>query len=123
MQRSVPIAFGADAVGELSYAHQAISCLCHGMVLLGDRNFATYKFFARVAATGSDFLIRAKTGRAAVRAWTRQCMDAAVTVMTEKGTSTSGYRLITTMLDPVDAPARCPGDVGAACPARARRPR
>lgn len=116
-------AFGADAVGELTYAHQAIACLASGMVLLGDRNFATYKFFAEVAATGSDFLIRAKTGNTAMKlpvlkrlsdgsflskaaGLPVRVIDAELTVTTEKGNSTSDYRLVTTMLDPSDAPAQ-----------------
>lgn len=50
----IEAAFGTDAVGELTYARRIISCLKPGMVLLGDRNFATYDFFREVAATGAD---------------------------------------------------------------------
>ncbi|NVN00638.1 transposase [Arthrobacter sp. SDTb3-6] len=53
--------FGTDTVDALTYAHQAIACLASGMVLLGERNFASYRFFEAIAATESDFLIRAKT--------------------------------------------------------------
>lgn len=34
------------------------------MLLLGDRNFATYQFLAQVAGTGADLLIRARAGTA-----------------------------------------------------------
>ena len=115
--------FGTDAVGELSYAHQVIACLCQGMVLLGDRNFATYRFFSDVAATGSDFLIRAKTGSTAMKlpilhrfpdgsflskaaGLAVRVIDAEIKVTTKKGARTSDYRLITTMLDPAEAPAQ-----------------
>lgn len=37
------------------------------MLLLGDRNFAAYKFFAAVNATGAGFLIRGKTGHGAMK--------------------------------------------------------
>lgn len=119
----IDAAFGTDAVGELSYAHQVIACLCQGMLLLGDRNFATYRFFTDVAATRSDFLIRAKTGATAMKlpvlrrlpdgsflskaaGLPVRVIDAEVNVTTEKGTRTSDYRLVTTMLDPCEAPAQ-----------------
>lgn len=89
----------------------------------GDRNFATYNFFTGVAATGADFLIRAKTGNGAMKlpvlkrladgsflskaaGLPVRVIDAAVSVTTEKGTSTSDYRLVTTLLDPSEAQAQ-----------------
>ncbi|MEV7135542.1 transposase [Arthrobacter sp. NPDC093128] len=91
------------------------------MVLLGDRNFATYGFFREVAATGADFLFRARTGPNAMKLPVLQqladgsCLsharqrvrliDAELTVTTEAKTLTAGYRLVTTLLDPVQAPA------------------
>lgn len=119
----IEAAFGTDAVGELTYARRITSCLHSGMVLLGDRNFATYGFFGEVAATGADFLFRAKTGANAMKlpvldrlpdgsylskagGLPVRVIDAELTVMTEAGTRTTDYRLVTTMLDPRQAPAR-----------------
>ena len=116
-------AFGTDTVGELTYARRVVGCLKPGMVLLGDRNFAAYGFFREVAATGADFLFRAKTGATAMKlpvlgvlpdgsylsraAGLRvRVVDAALTTTTEAGTNTSDYRLVTTILDPRRAPAR-----------------
>lgn len=93
------------------------------MLLLGDRNFATYKFFAAVNATGAGFLIRGKTGRGAMRlpaATTLRdgsylaiaagvpvrVIEAEVAIATPAGTRTNTYRLITTLLDPRLAPAK-----------------
>ncbi|WP_426979943.1 IS4 family transposase (plasmid) [Pseudarthrobacter sp. O4] len=118
----IEAAFGTDAVGELTYARQITSCLHPGMVLLGDRNFATYGFFRDVAQTGADFLFRAKTGSNAMKlpvlrplsdgsylsSAAGQCVrviDAVLTVTTEAGTRSAEYRLVTTMLDPLQAPA------------------
>ena len=118
----IDAAFGTDAVGELTYARQLISCLQPGMVLLGDRNFATYDFFREVAATGADFLFRARTGLNAMKLPVLQqladgsylshaagqrvrVIDAELTVTTEAKTLTAEYRLVTTLLDPVQAPA------------------
>lgn len=110
-------------MGELSYARQITSCLQAGMVLLGDRNFATHGFFRAVAATGADFCFRAKTGATAMRlpvvhrladgtflsyAGGRQVrvIDAALTVTTEAETRTTEYRLVTSLVDPLQAPAQ-----------------
>ena len=118
----IDAAFGTDAVGELAYARQLISCLQPGMVLLGDRNFATYDFFREVAATGADFLLRARTGLSAMKLPVLQqladgsylshaagqrvrVIDAELTVTTEAKTLAAEYRLVTTLLDPVQAPA------------------
>nr|WP_241249769.1 IS4 family transposase [Agrococcus sp. KRD186] len=115
--------FGTDQIGELSYADRLADALRPGMLLLGDRNFATYRLFTRIARTGADFLIRGKTGNGAMRLpVTRRFRDgsylsvaaglpvrvieAAVTITTETGTRVSEYRLITTLLDPDAAPAQ-----------------
>lgn len=114
--------FGSDQVGELSYADRLADALRPGMLLLGDRNFATYKLFTRFVAVGGDFLIRAKSGHGAMKlpATTRledgsyladaagvpvRVIDAAVTITTATGARTGRYRLITTLLDPRIAPA------------------
>ncbi|WP_345075414.1 IS4 family transposase, partial [Paeniglutamicibacter cryotolerans] len=113
----IEAAFGTDAVGELTYVHQLTSCLRPGMVLLGDRNFATYRFFAAVAHTGAVFLFRAKTGANAMilpvlerlpdgsylskaAGQPVRVVDAVLTLTTRAATRESGYRLVTTILDP-----------------------
>lgn len=119
----IEVVFGSDQVGELTYADQLMPALRPGMLLLADRNFATYTFFHRVAGTGADFLFRGKTGKTAMKlpvlerlpdgsyltqaATTRvRVIDAVVTITTVAGTRSSQYRLITTLLDPREASAR-----------------
>lgn len=119
----IEASFGTDQTGELTYARQLTASLRPGMLLLGDRNFATYQLFAAITDTGADFLLRAKTGNAAMnlpvrerlcdgsflasaRGMTIRVIDAAITVTTDSETRTNQYRLITTLLDPGQAPAR-----------------
>jgi len=117
--------FGTNTVGELTYAARLTACgaLQAGMLLLGDRNFATYVFLAQVAATGSDLLIRTKTGNKAMKLPVLQrlddgsfltragdtivrAIDAQITATAPDGTTQTGtYRLLTTLLDPDQAPA------------------
>lgn len=118
----VEAVFGTDQTGELTYADRAVGALGAGMLLLADRNFATYRFFSQVTDTGADFLIRAKTNATAMklpvltrlpdrsylstaRGVTVRVIDAAVTITTAEGTRTGHYRLVTTLLDPHEAPA------------------
>ena len=99
-----------------------LGALRSGMLLLADRNFAAHRIFDRVAAAGADFLIRARTGRRAMKlapvkrlpdgSWLARVrgrlvrvVDATIRVTTRTSTSTSEYRLITTLLDPATAPA------------------
>lgn len=119
----IDAAFGPDRTGELGYARALTGALGAGMLLLGDRNFATYQFFADVHGAGCDFLIRAKTGNGAMllpvqkrlpdgsylacaKGTTVRVIDAQIHVTTETQTRTGTYRLITTLLDPGQAPAR-----------------
>ena len=119
----VDAVFGSDRTGELGYARQLTGALREGMLLLGDRNFATYQFFSDVHGAGCDFLIRAKTGNGAMslparkrlsdgsylasaKGTTVRVIDAQIHVTTETETRTGTYRLITTLLDPGEAPAR-----------------
>jgi hypothetical protein len=115
--------FGTDAVGELTYARDLSGALRRGMLLLADRNFATSAFTGAVAAAGADFLIRAKTGPRARRLPVQQrladgsflshiaglpvrVIEATITARSAEGTTQTGhYRLITTLLDPHEAPA------------------
>ncbi|HEU4947022.1 MAG TPA: IS4 family transposase [Kribbella sp.] len=53
--------FGTDRIGELTYAGRLTDAMGPGMLVLADRNFAATGFIGAVAATGADFLIRAKT--------------------------------------------------------------
>jgi len=116
--------FGSDRVGELGYARQLTGALRPGMLLLGDRNFATYQVFSDVHdGAGADFLIRAKTGNGAMalvpqerlpdgsylaqaRGVSVRVINAQIAIITESGTRTGNYRLITTLLDPEQAPAQ-----------------
>ncbi|WP_454299996.1 transposase [Salana multivorans] len=108
---------------QLGYARALVGALREGMLLLGDRNFATYQFFADVHGAGADFLIRGKTGNGAMgliaqkrlpdgsylahaRGVTVRVIDAQIHVTTETETRTGTYRLITTLLDPDHAPAQ-----------------
>ncbi|MCA5894212.1 IS4 family transposase [Isoptericola sp. NEAU-Y5] len=117
--------FGTDKVGELTYAAQlaATGGLRAGMLLLADRNFATYRFLAQVSQTGADLLIRAKTGTNAMKLpvgerladgsfLTRagdvsvRVIDAQIISRAPDGTTQSGtYRLLATLTDPREAPA------------------
>jgi Insertion element 4 transposase N-terminal/Transposase DDE domain len=53
-------AFGPREGGELDWAGQLTHLLDAGMLLLADRGFDAAAFMARVAATGAQFLIRAR---------------------------------------------------------------
>lgn len=117
--------FGTDKTGELTYAARLTTtgALHAGMLLLGDRNFATYAFLTQVSQSGADLLIRAKTGTNAMKLPTGRrladgsrltragnvavrVIDAQVTATAPDGTIRSGtYRLLTTLLDPDQAPA------------------
>lgn len=114
---AIDAVFGSDKTAELAYAGQLAQALRPAMLLLGDRNFATYKFFTTVTGTGADFLIRGKTGNGAMKlpVTSRLCdgsylvnassvqvrvIDATVTITTEADTRTSQYQLITTLLGP-----------------------
>jgi Insertion element 4 transposase N-terminal/Transposase DDE domain len=115
--------FGPVSAGELSYAAGLLGSLHAGMVLLADRNFGAGLLAAQVAGTKADFLIRVRTGRSAPGlpvlsrcgdgSWLSRfggvpvrVIDAQVTATTSTGHTTSGCRLVTTLLDPARYPAR-----------------
>lgn len=119
----IDVVFGSDRIGELTYASKVAAALRPGMLLLGDRNFATYKFFTTITNAGAEFLIRGKTGNGAMKlpVLTRlqdgsylsaasgmqvRVIEAVVTITTQAGIRTGQYRLITTLLDPSEAPAK-----------------
>ena len=124
--------FGTDTVGELTYAGDLVTeagasgALKSGRLLLGDRNFCATAFVNTLASTGADFLIRAKTHRTAlklpvlgrVRDGTFLSCVGGVPVRVIEATlttapagvdgpapTTSTYRLVTSLLDPDQAPA------------------
>jgi len=96
--------FGTDRLGQLSYATRLAEALRPGMLLLGDRNFATYSFFCAIVKAGADFLIRGKTGNGAMKQPVLRCLpdgsylalaagipvrviDANITIVTDTGKS------------------------------------
>ncbi|MFD3689043.1 IS4 family transposase, partial [Nocardiopsis sp. NPDC058631] len=125
--------FGTDATGELTYATDLVTTagttgtLGPGTILLGDRNFSATGFVGTVASTGADFLIRAKTHRTALKLpvlrrlpdgtflsrvgeVTVRVIEATITLAPADGTSErtathDHYRLLTSLLDPEEAPA------------------
>jgi hypothetical protein len=106
--------FGPYASGELAYAPALTGCLRPGMLVLADRNFAVADLIGKIAATGSEVLIRCKNGRKLPRiaaladgsfltmlANTRiRVIDAQITAtLSGGGCRTGRYRLITTLTD------------------------
>jgi hypothetical protein len=111
--------FGPNSTGELDQARALARSLRAGMLLLADRNYAAADLLTTLAATRADLLIRCKNGRrlpvltryrdgswlSTIGTLRVRVIDAAITVRTTDGTHTSGYRLITTLLDPHQYPA------------------
>jgi hypothetical protein len=106
-------------VGELDQARALAHNLKAGMLLLADRNYAAADLLATLAATKADLLIRCKNGRrlpmitrhrdgswlSTIGTLRVRVIDAQITITTSEGTRTSGYRLITTLLDATAYPA------------------
>ncbi|MCY0947924.1 transposase, partial [Streptomyces antarcticus] len=111
--------FGPAVIGELEYARRLAADLRAGMLLLGDRNFAAADLLNHLAATGSDLLVRCKSGRrlppvarcgdgsflARLGALTVRVIDAEISITTSQGTRSGHYRLLTTLTDPGTHPA------------------
>lgn len=111
--------FDPVSVGELDQARHLARSLRPGMLLLADRNYAGADLIATLAATGAHLLIRCKTGRrlptlrrhrdgsfsSAIGGLPIRVIDAQISITTSAGTHTGGYRLITTLLNPVTHPA------------------
>jgi hypothetical protein len=115
--------FGRESDGEQVYAEMVAAMVGPGMLLLADRNFPSIKFVAQLAARGADFLMRAKMGRNALRLPIMRrlgdgsylsrvgnvpvrVIEAHIVATALDGTTTGGtYRLITSLLDPTEAPA------------------
>ncbi len=121
-------AVGAYKTGEVTLARELLGSLGPGMLCLADRNFTGYPLFAAAAATGAHLLWRAKTGlrlpvleryadgsyRSELVAATdrRRARPLAVRVIeytiNDRGrpqAEQGHYRLVTTLLDPDQAPA------------------
>lgn len=111
--------FSPTSTGELDHARTLARSLRPGMLLLADRNYAAADLIKTLAATGTDLLIRCKNGRrlpvigrypdgswlSVIGTVRVRVIDAQISVKTTSGTYTSGYRLITTLLDPHAHPA------------------
>jgi hypothetical protein len=106
--------FDSITTGELDQARALAHNLKAGMLLLADRNYAAAALLATLAATKADLLIRCKNNRrlpvitryrdgswlSTIGTLRVRVIDAQISVTTSAGTRTSGYRLITTLLDP-----------------------
>jgi hypothetical protein len=111
--------FDPITTGELDQARTLARNLSAGMLLLADRNYAAAALVETLAATQADLLIRCKNGRrlpvigrhrdgswlSTIGTLRVRVIDAQITIRTSDGTHTSGYRLITTLLDATRYPA------------------
>lgn len=114
--------FGSYRVGETTYAPRLLGCLRPGMVLLGDRGFASAALIEQIAGTGAHLLIRCKNDRrltvvehladgtriALIGATRVRVIDAVIRVELGPGSGqyrTGTYRLITTLTEPGRFPA------------------
>jgi hypothetical protein len=111
--------FDPITTGELDQARLLARSLHAGMLLLADRNYAAATLIQTLAATKADLLIRCKTSRrlpvitryrdgswlSTIGTLRVRVIDAQIAVKTTDGTRTSGYRLITTLLDAHRHPA------------------
>lgn len=117
----------AVATGEITLARQVISGLQKGMLCLADRNFYGFRLWNEAAGTGADLLWRVKTNLrlpceqrladgsclsrvyGSKRDWRRRQNGVVVRVIEYhlEGVAEAEplYRLITTILDPDQAPA------------------
>jgi hypothetical protein len=115
------------ATGEITLAQQVIPCLQKGMLCLADRNFYGFKLWNQAAATGADLLWRVKTNArlpcqqrlpdgsylsrvyGSAKDFRRRQNGGVVRVIEYQleGVAEAEplYRLITTILDPDQAPA------------------
>lgn len=118
---------GCYAAAELSLAEKVITCLRPGMLCLADRNFFGYEFWRKACTTGADLLWRIKKNM--VFPCEKRLADGSYLSRTypspqDRRRNTRGimvriidyrlegvpdaepiYRLVTTILDPEQAPA------------------
>ncbi len=114
--------FGPTSAGETTTAADLARSPIIKDVLLADRNFGSGPLARMIAAAEADFLIRVKTGNSSTKlpvmerlpdgSWLSllggvrvRVIDAAWTVTTSAGRSTSGCRLVTTLTDQARFPA------------------
>ncbi|KKJ93307.1 IS4 family transposase [Micromonospora sp. HK10] len=111
--------FDPLSTGEIAQAEHLARSLRAGMLLLGDRNYASADLITRITATGADLLIRCKSSRklpvlgrypdgswlSAVSGLRVRVVDARISITTSGGSHTGDYRLITTLLDARRYPA------------------
>lgn len=130
-------ALGPCSSGETTLAREVLRSLSTGMLCLADRNFYSGQLWSEAAATGADLLWRAKSDLTLIRegdlddgSWLattggrdarRRRRSHLVRVIdyrlddAGRPGSDSGYRLLTTILDPKAASA---GELAAAYPQR-----
>ncbi|WP_233606214.1 IS4 family transposase [Micromonospora sp. Llam0] len=115
----IDAAFDPTGTGELDQARTLARSLRAGMLLPADRNHAAADLIATLVATRADLLIRCKNGRrlpvitryrdgswlSTIGTVRVRVIDAQISVTTSDGTHTSGYRLVTTLLDAHRYPA------------------
>jgi hypothetical protein len=112
--------FGPTTAGERAYATRLLHLLAPDMLLLHDRGFDSNDFLAAVAATGAQFLVRAKASRrlpvvvvlpdgsylTRIAGLTLRVIEAQITVTGADGSRVCGfYRLLTTLTDHRTDPA------------------
>lgn len=118
---------GPCSVSEIALARELVSRLTPGVLMLADRGFYGFRLWEQAAATGADLLWRVKTNlrprhvetladgtwlaRIIPTSGTNRAKAAPLTVRVIDYTIDDGrqnpeqYRLLTTILDPVDASA------------------
>jgi hypothetical protein len=119
----IDAAFGPTSLGEIGYALRLVRSLRPGMLLLADRGLSSAALVEAIHDTGAHLLVRARTATAngprlpvahalpdgswlsALGSTRVRVIDAQITQTTTAGTTTSGYRLVTTLLDPRAHPA------------------
>jgi hypothetical protein len=110
----IDVVFGPTATGEIIHADRLARTLRAGMILLLDRNFAARDLITTLTTTGTQILVRLKTGRVrSYRSWpaTRRLLPVHARRDEspgdrcrdhhhhQTGRHTGTYRLATTVLD------------------------
>ncbi|WP_460546558.1 IS4 family transposase, partial [Glycomyces halotolerans] len=112
-------AFGPVGTGETKYAAPLTEAMGPGQIVLADRLFDAAWLIERVRATGAHLLFRLHTNTkpvpvAKLRDGTHlvrrgklilRLVEAEITIVTEAGTQTGHYRLLTSMVNPRRYPA------------------
>jgi hypothetical protein len=121
-------AMGDYRTGEITLAQKVLPSLREGMLCLADRNFFGFRLWNEARKTGSDLLWRVKKNLrlrsekqladgsylsriyASERDWRHQAQGVRVRVIDYRLEGVAGaepiYRLVTTLLDPQQAPAQ-----------------